>query len=160
MRSLKINETFTHSDTDDSVLSLHDCIAEKVEIKNNILTFVFENGIWIFPSHPANKSDTTVRSDIAQVDFHLDDEITINVLRKNIFKNTLCEDWDINELIDFINSKSAGLEFVYQYKSHGEQLLKCELKFNKRPFRYKCELIIPASKIIYSWNNLCYDKTW
>ncbi len=56
-------KVYTHIDTDDSVLSLHDCYANRIQFKNNILSFYFQNGFWVTPSHPANKSDKIIRTD-------------------------------------------------------------------------------------------------
>ena len=151
---------YTHIDTDDSVLSLHDCYANSIQFGNSILSFYFQNGFWVTPSHHANNYGETVRTDSSQVDYHLDDDVSIYVFRKNIFGKTIRIEWTLEELVRFINNNTFSLEFLYQYKSHSEQLLKCWLHFDREPHHYECQIEIPTSKVLYRWNNLCYDKTW
>lgn len=70
------DDTFKHNDPDDyhdRELILHDCIAGKILYINRMLRFCFSDGFWITPSHKANDLDKTVRTDAAQVDFHVDD---------------------------------------------------------------------------------------
>ena len=151
---------YTHIDTDDSVLSLHDCCAGRTRYDNGILSFYFEKGFWVTPLHHANYSSETVRTDCSQVDYYLEDDVNVYVFRKNIFGKIIREEWTLEELVRLINNNTYSLEFLYQYKGNNEQLVKGWLLFEKEPFHYECQLEIPASKIVYCWNNLCYEKTW
>ncbi|MBQ6825895.1 MAG: hypothetical protein IKT38_02805 [Clostridia bacterium] len=151
---------YNHIDTDDTVLTLHDCIANKIQLENGILSFYFQNGFWITPLHYANNSSNVVRTDFSQVDYQINGKVYIYVFRKNIFRKIIRTEWTLEQLINFINNSNSSLEFLYQYKSQDEQLLKGYLRFDKAPYCYECELEIPACKIEYRWNNLCYDKIW
>ena len=153
-------KVYTHIDTDDSVLSLHDCYANRIQFENSILSFYFQNGFWVTPSHRANNSNETVRTDFSQVDYHIDDDVSIYVFRKNIFGKTIRIEWTLKELVRLVNNNTFSLEFLYQYKRYNEELLKCWLHFDKAPYHYECQIEIPTSKVVYRWNNLCYDKTW
>ena len=152
--------SYNHIDTDDSALSLHDCYSNMINFENNILSFYFENGFWVTPSHNANDSPDVVRTDSSKVEYHIKDEVTVYIFRKNIFGKTIRDEWKLEELIRLINNSSFGLEFLYQYKNSDEYLLKCWLHFDKKPYHYECELEMPTSKVEYFWNNLRYDKTW
>lgn len=151
---------YTHTDTDDSVLSLHDCDANRIQFENGILSFYFPNGFWVTPSHHANNCGKTVRTDFSQVDYHIDDDVSIYVFRKNIFGKIIRIEWTLEELVHLINNNTFSLEFLYQYKGYNEELLKCLLHFDKEPYHYECQIEIPTSKVLYRWNNLCYEKSW
>ncbi len=154
------NRIYKFRDTDDSVLSLHDCYANRVKLDNGILSFYFQDGFWVTPSHDANNSANILRTDFAQVDFHIEDDVFIYVFRKNIFGKTIRTEWTAQELEYFINNNTYRLEFLYQYKNSIEQILKCWLHFDKKPYHYECQIEIPTFKVEYCWNSLCYDKTW
>lgn len=151
---------YTHIDTDDSALSLHDCHTDRVQFENGILSFYFPDGFWVTPSHRANNSDETVRTDSSQVDYHIDDDVSIYVFRQNIFKKTIRTEWTLDELIHLVNNNTFGLEFLYQYKRYSEQLIKCLLHFDRAPYHYECQIEIPTSKVVYRWNSLFSEKTW
>ena len=153
-------KVYTHIDTDDSVLSLHDCYANRIQFENSILSFYFQDGFWVSPSHRANNSGKTVRTDFSQVDYHVHDDVSIYVFRKNIFGKTIRIEWTLEELVRLINNNTFRLEFLYQYKRYNEVLLKCWLHFDKAPYYYECQIEIPTFEVVYRWNNLCYDKTW
>jgi len=163
MRSMNDPKAYTHIDTDDSVLSLHDCCADRIQFEDGILSFYFPDGFWIPPLHPANTSSEIVRTDAARVDYHIEGahDVSIEVFRKNIFKQTICTQWTLEELIRRVNHKSFRLEFIYQYKNHTDLLWICWLHFDKKPYHYECRIYICApSKTEYLWNNLCSDRTW
>ena len=151
---------YTHIDTDDSVLSLHDCYANRMQLENGVLSFFFRDGFWVTPSHHANNSSDTVRTDSSQVDYHIVDDGSVYVFRKNIFGKTICIEWTLEELADLINNDTFTLEFLYHYKSYYSQLYKCLLHFDKHPYHYECQIEIPTSKVVYRWNKLCCDRTW
>ena len=62
---------FKHYDIDDSYISLHDCHVTKVIYEDGIMTFVFDDGIWIIDKHPSNELNKIVRTDEARVKFRL-----------------------------------------------------------------------------------------
>ena len=70
-----------HCDNNDEYVSLHDCHATKILYENNVLTFVFSDGIWIAKGHPDNETDKTVCTDMAEAKFYLEtgDESDITI---------------------------------------------------------------------------------
>lgn len=84
-------EFYKHCDTDSTFITLHDCYSQKIILKDNILSFYFENGFWIKPGHKYNNLNETVRTDGTRVDFFLRndcfDELTVFVFQKNLFRN-------------------------------------------------------------------------
>ena len=160
VRKLNEQRVYKHIETDDSDLVLHDCTANMIQLENGILTFYFKDGFWVTPSHRANQSSETVRTDYSQVDYYLNDDVWVYVFRKNIFGKTVRTEWTLEKLIGLINNNTYGLEFLYQYKNSNEHLLKCQLNFDKEPYHYECMLEIPATEVKYRWNSMYYDRTW
>ena len=64
-----------HCDRTDEYISLHDCHATKISYEEGILTFGFEDGIWVCQGHPDNTVDKTVRTDGAEVRFQLSGQV-------------------------------------------------------------------------------------
>lgn len=155
---------YKHYDTDDRFLSLHDCYAQKVSFKNGILSFYFENGFWITSEHELNCLEKTVRTDSSKVEFHFsqndENDVTFYVFSKTIFGKVVREEWQLNKLINAINSNNCKLEFLYQYKGYNEQIIECWLWSDKKPYHKECQLKISATKVVYCWNDLCEEKTW
>ena len=156
--------TFQHQEVNDRFISLHDCRAEKIVYDHGILSFVFPNGFWVSPQHPENHSDTAVRTDSSRADYLiLDDplcEIEISIFRKLFGKKILRESWEIEKLINAVNSGTFQLEFVTQYKGFESILHKCYIWFDKKPYHWECEIILPTQEAVYHWNNLCHDAKW
>ena len=156
---------FSHNDPDhyhDRELTLHDCVAEKILYKDGVLQFYFSDGFWVTPHHEENGLDRTVRTDVSQVDFCIDNinDISINVYTQTIFKKTIVEFWDANDLIAAVNSGKCTIEFIYQYRTYFEQVWRCALHFKKRPYYRECQLHLSGGKATYRWNNLLPDREW
>lgn len=124
-----VNKAFIHSDPDDyhdNKLTLHDCITDKISFKNNVLSFNFSDGFWVTPEHEASSLSNTVRTDGAQVDFEIEHdeffEIYLDVFRKRRFCKKTVECWELDELIKAFDSGKYQLEFIYQYRTHFEQM--------------------------------------
>ena len=155
---------YKHCDTSDACLSLHDCVASKVSLENGVLSFYFDNGIWICPTHETNDSGEVVRSDAARVDWFLQDlsepSITVYVFTEKRFRRAIRKEWSLEKLLDAINSEKCSLEFLYRYKDDNEEIISCVLGFRKRPFSKECQIQIAFSRVEYRWNDLCKDKVW
>lgn len=159
-----LNKVFTHNDPDnyhDSKLTLHDCIADKISFENNVLSFNLPDGFWICPDHEASELSKTVRSDSSRVDFEVvPDEyfqIYMDVFKERRHRKTIVEYWDLDKLMKAVNSGKYQLEFVYQYRTHFEQMWLCYLRDKSW---YNCQLHIPYSTATYRWNNLREDCVW
>ncbi|MBE6747951.1 MAG: hypothetical protein E7557_01825 [Ruminococcaceae bacterium] len=152
---------FTHNDTNTSYVSLHDCFATHIDTTNTTLTFTFDNGFWVTPEHDANTSNDISRTNLAKVDFIInEDEITIYTFKKNFFRRTERIELSLNELINLINNEKYRLEFLYEYKGFNATIFDCWLHFDKKPYHYECELRIPVNKTIYRWNSLNENAIW
>lgn len=156
---------FTHNDPDhyhDEKLLLHDCTAEKILYKDGVLRLYFPEGFWVTPNHEESGLDKTVRTDAAQVDFCVKDinDISIHVYTRTAFKRTMVTYWNAGDLIDAVNSGKCTIEFIYQYRTYFEQMWRCDLCFQKRPYCGECQLHIPGAKATYRWNHLRPECEW
>ena len=155
---------FSHCDTDERHLSLHDCIAERAYFENGKLVFEFNDGFWISPDHPDSNLSKAFRTDFSKVEYTLEDgadyDVTIYVFEKTFFKRTIRYEWTVQDLINNINLGKCKLEFLYQYVDFHSRIVECELKLNKKPYHQECIMKISAPNVSYYWNNLCKDRPW
>ena len=154
---------YKYCEINDEHISLHDCHATNVTYENGVLTFYFDDGIWISSEYPGNILNKTVRTDEANVKFYLETgeeyDISIYVFEEKL-KMTVREECDISKLIESINSKKCTLEFLYQYKGYNSRVIECWLWSDKKPFHRECELKLRITKAEYCWNNLCEYREW
>ena len=159
---------FSHFDKSntETLISLHDCIAESSYFENGSLCFEFSDGFWVLPEHPENCFGSTVKTDLAKAEFPLekcngfDVGITVYLFKDSMFKKVIRTELSIEELLERINRKKCKLEFLYQYTDGFERLLHCELISGKRPYRQECWIKLPSPKVLFHWNNLLKDRTW
>ncbi len=154
---------YKHCDCDDKHISLHDCHATKVVNENGILTFVFQDGIWVTPEHPSNTTDKVLRTDVAEVNFQLEfgdeDDVALYVFEEKR-KKTYRERWELSKFIEYINSEKYNLEFLYQYKGYNSMIIECWLWSDKKPYHRECELKLSIKGVKYCWNDLREDREW
>jgi hypothetical protein len=152
-----------YCDSNCKFISLHDCHATEISFEKGILTLVFDDGIWLTEEHPSNSLGKTVRTDRAEVQFHLTSEdeqdISIWVFEEKI-KMTFRKEWELSRLMKSINSGKSTLEFLYRYEGECLTIFECCLWSSRKPYCRECELNLPLTKTIYFWNSLCEDKTW
>ncbi len=151
---------YKYCDDGGEYLSLHDCHATKVSYENGVLSFIFDDGIWVSNGHPSNTIDKTVRTDVAEVKFYLESpdecDITLHVFEKK-FKMTVRKEWELSKLIECINSGKYTLEFLYEYKGYNSIIFECWLWSNKKPYHRECELKLFLAQVNYCWNDFCED---
>ena len=157
--------TFKHNDSDDchdEVLTLHDCIAEKISFSNGTLRFFLPDGLWICPNHKDSNLDKTVRTDAAVVDFCIEDidDIIVRVLTRNCFRRTKVEIWDMRDLMESVNSGKCTIEFIYQYRTYFEQMWHCAIRSKVKPYYRECQLHLPDTDAVFRWNGLRTDHEW
>lgn len=157
--------TFKHHETDgchDKTLTLHDCVADKVSFSDNTLRFYLPDGFWVTPLHKDNELNNTVRTDAAIVDFLVDDidDVLLRVFTHNVFKKTRAEIWEMHDLIRDINNGKCSIEFIYQYRTHFEQMWHCAIRSKKKPYYRECQLHLPSAEATFYWNNLRPDCEW
>lgn len=154
---------YKHQDTDEGLVSLHDCKATKAEFKDNVLTFYFSNGIWILREHPDNDLNETVRTNAAEVAFHIPgggDEIDFYVYKQKNPKKDIRKCWPVEKLVRKINSGEAQLEFLYQYRNGFGRIVECCLYKDKKPYLVECELKIRTDNVVYLWNDVYPEAIW
>ena len=157
---------FLHNDPDsyhDTKLTLHDCIADKITYSDSVLSFRFPDGFWVYSEHEANNLSKTVRTDASCVDFAVTPdehfEIYLEVFRSRRNRKATVEYWQLKKVLDAVNSGKYQLEFIYQYRTHFEQMWRCMLRYKGCLFG-ECQLHIPYSSATYSWNKLREDCIW
>ena len=155
---------FLHCNTDEKYLTLHDCVAERAYFEDGKLGFEFHDGFWISPDHPDSNLPNLVKTDFSKVEYVLkdgvNDDVTVYVFKKNLFKKIFRVEWTIKKLINNINNGKCKLVFLYQYIDYDSRIIECELELNNKPYYWECVLKIPAHEVNYYWNNLCEDKLW
>ena len=155
---------FSHSDRDEDLFSLHDCITDRACFEGKELRFEFPDGFWVLPHHPASDIDKVVRTDAAQVTYTLMDneyDVTIYVFEKSIFGQTVRKEWSVAELVDRINSGKCKLEFLYRYnQGDNNAILKCNVRVDKKPYFKDAWIEITYASVEYAWNHLRKDRAW
>ena len=142
---------YTNCEITDENISLHDCHATKVSCENCILTFYFDEGIWV----RSKASNEMVRTKAACVKFYIESEdpfdACVYVFEKK-FGMTLRKEWSISKLLTAINQKGYTLEFLYQYKGYRSRVIDCMLWSDKKPYSRECQLYLRIKKAEYCWN--------
>lgn len=156
---------FIHIDGDachDQTLTLHDCVAEKVCFLDGFLRFYLPDGLWITPVHDANDLNKTVRTDAAVVDFRIEnvDDIIVQVFTRYRFRKTKVEIWEMRDLMNAINKGDCTLEFIYQYRTHFEQMWHCAIRSKRKPYYRECQLHLPETDAVFCWNHLRPEHEW
>lgn len=148
----------------DQNISLHDCRAEKMSMKDGTLSFIFPDGLWILDQHPDNVSEDIVKTDLAQVDFQIIDEeidgVEIFLFKKNKSGKVIREEWESANFINAVNDGTFQVEFLYKYQGYQSVLYKCWVWFDGTPYNYECEITLHTENITYSWNEIVYDHTF
>lgn len=150
---------YKHCETNDEHISLHDCHATNATYEKGVLTFCFDDGIWI----SSNTLNKTVRTDKACVKFYLETgeecDVSIYVVEQKL-KRFIRKELQISKLLDSINNINYTLEFLYQYKGYNSMVIDCWLWSDKKPFHRECQIKLRVEKVEYCWNNLCEDREW
>ena len=159
----KVITMYKHCESNDKYISLHDCHVTKVVYDNGVLTFVFDDGIWILDEHPNNVTKKTVRTDKAEMNFRLESgepyDVTFYVFEEKM-KKIIRNEWDLNKMIKSVNSGQCTIELLYDYNGYNSMIIEGELWSKKKPYNRECELKISVTDVEYYWNNLCEDRMW
>lgn len=155
---------YQHCDLDDNYICLHDCHAEKMAFDDGVLSFIFPEGFWVFPEHPLNHSDNTVRTNSSQADFQILDKeidgISVYVFQKNRRGKVIRVDWEPENFINAVNAGDFRVEFLTRFKSYQFYLFKCWVWYDKSPYHLECEILLHSENVSYCWNELRYDRRW
>lgn len=163
-----MSETFIHCEDSNEFLTLHDCIAEKVYLRDGILTFEFPDGFWIGPEHPDNPYNECLRTDKAKVEFVLENGegydvfVWLHVRENKKSRKQTVRHWDIDLLIKNINAGKCAYEFLDEYRNTQvpEQLICGQLRGEGKYTFCECWMRIYATKVNYYWNNVLPDRPW
>ncbi len=114
------------------------------------------------PQHTDSALTKIHRTDSAVVDFSIEsiEDIIVHVFERNIFKKTNVEIWKMSDLLNAINNDECTIEFIYQYRSHFEQMWQCAIHSKKKPYYRECQLHMPETEATFRWNNLSLDCEW
>ena len=142
--------------------SLHDCRAEQMRFSEHIMSFVFPDGVWALPGCTHNESGNTVRTDCAQVDFHIIDaeEVSVYLFKPSVTGAIVRTEWELDRFMQAVNDGKYQVEFIDAYQGYQSQLFKCWVWFDRKPYHYECELLLPCEEATYRWNRLRYDRVW
>ena len=155
---------YLHNEKNEEHLTLHDCRADRAELKNGILSFLFPEGFWVSSSHPDNPTGKTVRTDAARVDYVLrdpdGDDVRAELFRRLKYPYALRRSYDLFPFLEIVNRDGWELEFLYQYPDYWNRIIECVLWMPKRPWRKECQLKVDVSEVIYRWNNLRPEEEW
>ena len=96
-------------------VGLHDCRVKHIQYQNQILTFDFEDGYYLFNDQEIKQSGK------AQMHCYIVDEeidgISVYIYKKKKNRKAIREDWSDN-FIDAINDGTYEFEFVTTYRSY------------------------------------------
>ena len=155
---------YLHNETNEQNLSLHDCRADRMELKDGVQSFWFSEGFWVTSVHPENPTGKTVRTDAARVDFLLrnpgGEDVGADVFHCLKSPFALRRSYDLLRFMEIVNRPGWGLEFLYQYPDYWNRIIECVLCLPKRPYWKECQLKLDVSEVIYRWNNLRPDEEW
>ena len=159
------NQDFIHCEDNNTHLTLHDCIAEKVYLRDGKLIFEFPDGFEILPEHPDNPYNKLMVTDAAKVEFTLIDDyksvcgvqarVFVQEREKNRKRTVKC--WDADLFIKTINSRKCAYEFIYHYldtQNPSNNLIYGYLHGEGKYSFCECWLEIYAKKVNYYWNNI------
>ena len=106
---------YLHNEGDEQFLSLHDCRANRAELKEAVLPFWFEEGFWLLQTHPENPTGKTIRTGPSRVDYVLrnqdGDDVTAEIFTRLRWPHALRTSWELPKLLQAINEKGWGWNF-------------------------------------------------
>ncbi|MBR6506748.1 MAG: hypothetical protein IKT37_04010 [Clostridia bacterium] len=164
-----MNDNFIHCEDNNTHLTLHDCIAEKVYLRDGVLVFEFPDGFWIGSEHPDNPYKECLRTDASRVEFVLENGegydafawLFVGENRKSSKKTV--RNWDFDLFMKKINSGKCAYEFFEHYantQSPTDNVIEGELRGEGKLNFAQCWLRIWATKVYYYWNNVRPDRPW
>ena len=156
--------SYLHNEKTEQNLSLHDCRADRMELKDGVLSFRFSEGFWVSGDHPENPTGKTVRTDAARVDYVLRDakgtDVSADVFTRLKYSFDLRRSYNLSAFMEIVNRDGWELEFLYQYPDYWNRIIECVLCLPKKPYWKECQLKLDVSEVIYRWNSLRSDEEW
>ena len=151
---------FLYSDTNQNHdIILHDCIADNIILQKNTLIFQFSEGFYLRETHAQNPFQHLAYTGEAEMRMELfytnpDVNVTIYFIKEQ-YEGTYRFEISLEDFMKRIK-QGEKLEFLYAYQGidTDDILFRCELHFDKHPYRRECILIISAKEISYHWNEI------
>ncbi len=143
---------------------LHDCFADAVSLHRNILIFHFSEGFYLGETNPKNPFQALAYTGDAEMRIQLvytNPDVNLNIyLMKETTDGTYRQEISLEELRNLLK-KGEKLEFLYTYQGidNDSVLFRCEMHFDKYPFRRECVLLISTKEISYHWNELFQENS-
>ena len=156
---------YKNCDKKGKYISLHDCKADRIKLKDGNLTFYFKDGFWISKLHEKNNSEETRKTDAAKVKFHLTFEnkydISFYILKRGKKgRKRICKMEKIKKFISKVNKGKYRPEFLYLYKCEYNDTIVAECAlWSKKRSSDKCYITMYSDKVKYYWYTLT-DRTW
>lgn len=155
---------YLHNEHNESHLSLHDCRADRMELKDGVLSFRFPEGFWVSGDHPENPTGKTIRTDAARVDYVLRDakgtDVSADVFHCLKSPFALRRSYGLPQFMEIVNRDGWELEFLYQYPDYWNRIIEYALCLPKKPYWKECQLKLDVSEVIYRWNSLRPEEEW
>ncbi len=156
---------YLYSDTNQKHdISLHDCFADAVTLQRNILTFHFSEGFYLRETQAQKPFQELAHTGESEMRIQLlytnpDVNITIYLINEE-YEGTYRYEISLEEFMKRIR-QGEQLEFLYAYQGMDTDdiLFRCELHFDKHPYRRECILIISAKEISYHWNEIFQENS-
>ena len=150
----------------DETISLHDCVANSVEISDGVLSLSFDDGFWVLPDSKYNSCDATVRTDKSKIEFvDFDEDMSEFYLFKRhyLFGKRLCttrKEVKLKEVFEKINTGEWKIEFNEQYEGFHRVLFFGGITTKKKIWELEFQMVIDCEKIECYWNNIRPDRKW
>lgn len=147
-------------------ISLHDCIANDIDLTDRNLCLYFEDGFWISANSKYNSCGSTVRTDRSKVKIvGLDKEMCeVFIFKKHyVLGKCICttrKEISIDELIANVEKRLWKIEFKEQYFANHTMFFYGTINTNKKVWAFDFELWVDYDTTEYYWNNLMQDRKW
>lgn len=155
---------YLHMDREEVFLSLHDCRADRAELRDGVLSFFFPEGFWVTQDHPLNSTGKTVRTGEARVDYVLrepeGEDVSVEIFTRLRWPWDLRRAWELPKLLEAVSRKGWELEFLYQYPGGWDRIVECWLWMDRKPWHKECNLKLDVQEVRYLWNELREEHTW
>lgn len=130
-------------------VGLHDCRTNRIEYKDQTMSFFFPEGFYFIKDSEAMKNRN------AEMCCHLVDKyegnFSVNNYRKNVFGKIIREDWT-DRFVYAVNKGEFEFEFVSTYRAYHSILFQGYVWRKKKPWWMECEIELHVDEITYSWD--------
>ncbi len=137
-------------------VSLHDCLADRLEVFGDRLEFVFENGFTLTPRTALNPEDACADTGRAALVF-TGAEAEFYLYREHrLFGIRLCttvKQLSMEQLAQKLGSGRWKLEFIGEHYGYRSAVYTCWIHRRRRPWFMDCRLDVCYEQAEYFWND-------